>query len=120
MLQDVGVWTKEGLVDRVLPMIYTDNNADYARDLDAWIAAGGKKPITPGIGAYKHPQPSQTLDQIRLSDRADGYCLFAYATIFESVNPFEAKDDTAMALRTARRRSLEPLQVASHPDRSAP
>jgi uncharacterized lipoprotein YddW (UPF0748 family) len=119
VLQDAELWLKEGLVDRVLPMIYTESNADYARDLGAWLEIAGKKPVTPGIGAYKH-QPAQTLEQIRLSERADGYCLFAFATFFESVNPFEPKDDTAVALRTSRRRALEPIQNSSQPARTAP
>lgn len=110
-LQDAVAWLKDGTLDRVVPMIYTDNNADFLRDLTAWTEAAGKKPVTIGIGAYKH-QAAQTLEQIRLSEPADGYCLFAFATVFESVNPFEPKDDTAVAVRTARRRALETVQNA--------
>lgn len=108
-LQDAAAWLETGTLDRVIPMIYTDSNADFMRDLAAWTKAAGKKPVTAGIGAYKH-QPTQTLEQIRLSEPADGYCLFAFATIFESVNPFEPTDSTAVALRTARRRALEAVQ----------
>lgn len=109
VLQDSAAWLRDGTVDRVLPMIYTDSNADYVRDLNAWLDAAGSKPVTPGIGAYKH-QATQTLDQIRLSDKADGYCIFAYAIIFESANPFEPKDATSVAMREARRRALEAVQ----------
>ncbi len=119
VLQDAVAWLKDGTIDRAIPMIYTDSNADYARDLDAWLAAAGKKPVTPGIGSYKH-QPAQTLEQIRLSERADGYCLFAFATFFESVNPFEPKDETAVALRTSRRRAIEPIQTVPQHARAAP
>lgn len=119
VLQDAGLWLKEGTVDRILPMIYTDSNADFSRDLDAWLAIAGKKPVTPGIGAYKQ-QPAQTLEQIRLSEAADGYCLFAFATFFESANPFEPKDETAVTLRTSRRRALEPIQVNHRPVRATP
>jgi uncharacterized lipoprotein YddW (UPF0748 family) len=119
VLQDAVAWLKDGTVDRVLPMIYTESNEEYSRDLAAWVAAAGKKPVTPGIGSYKH-QPSQTLEQIRLSEGADGYCLFAFATFFESVNPFEPKDDTAVALRTSRRRAIEPIQTTPAHTRAAP
>jgi len=111
VLQDSAAWLRDGTVDRVLPMIYTDNNADYVRDLQLWIDGASGKPVTPGIGAYKH-EATQTLDQIRLSDQADGYCLFAYATFFEGANPFEPKDATAVAMREARRRALEAVQRA--------
>ncbi|MBK7403976.1 MAG: family 10 glycosylhydrolase [Phycisphaerales bacterium] len=119
VLQDAAQWLKDGTLDRVFPMIYTDNNADYTRDLSAWLKAAGKKPVTPGIGAYKH-QATQTLEQIRLSEGASGYCLFAYATFFESVNPFEPKDDTAVAVRAARRKALEAVQLPGRPTRSTP
>ena len=111
-LQDAARWLEEGTLDRVLPMIYTDSNAVFARDLEAWLAVAGKKPVTPGIGAYKH-QPTQTLEQIRLSEPGAGYCLFAFATIFESVNPFEPKDQAAITLRDARRRAIEAVQNAA-------
>lgn len=110
VLQDSAAWLRDGTVDRVLPMIYTDSNADFIRDLRLWLDAADGEPVTAGIGAYKH-QASQTLEQIRLADPADGYCLFAYATIFESANPFEPKDATAVAMRGARRRALEAVQV---------
>ena len=109
VLQDSESWLREGTVDRVLPMIYTESNADYVRDLQLWLDAARGNPVTPGIGAYKH-QATQTLEQIRLSEQADGYCLFAYATIFESANPFEKKDATSVAMREARRRALEAVQ----------
>ncbi|MFG0241376.1 MAG: glycoside hydrolase family 10 protein [Phycisphaerales bacterium JB054] len=111
VLQDSEAWLRDGTVDRVLPMIYTESNADYVRDLKLWVEAARGKPVTPGIGAYKH-QATQTLEQIRLSEPADGYCLFAYATIFESANPFEKKDATSVAMREARRRALEAVQRA--------
>jgi uncharacterized lipoprotein YddW (UPF0748 family) len=117
VLQDAALWLKEGTIDRAIPMIYTEDNGEFVRDLNAWIAAAGKNPVTAGIGAYKH-QPSQTLEQIRLSEAADGYCLFAFATFFESVNPFEPKDDTSVVLRSSRRRAIEPIQTS--PARSAP
>jgi uncharacterized lipoprotein YddW (UPF0748 family) len=111
-LQDAAEWLESGTIDRVVPMIYTDNNADFVRDLSAWLDVAGKNPVTPGIGAYKH-KATQTLEQVRLSAPGDGYCVFAFATIFESVNPFEPKDDTAVAIRNSRRRALEAVQHAS-------
>lgn len=111
VLQDAAQWLKQGAIDRVVPMDYTDSNTDFTVNLKAWLDAAGKKPVTIGIGVYKL-QPTQMLEQVRLAEPADGYCLFAFATIFESVNPFEAKDDTAVAVRTARRRALETVQHA--------
>lgn len=109
VLQDGTRWLEEGLIDRALPMIYTENSGEFVEALRAWLEAAGGEPVTPGIGVYRL-QPTQTLDQIRLAEPADGYCLFAYATIFESANPFEPKDATAQAVRESRRRALEAVQ----------
>lgn len=116
-LQDAPRWLAEGVVDRVLPMIYTESNADFVSDMNAWLEVA-EGAVTPGIGAYKH-DAIQTLAQIRLAEPASGYCVFAFATFFESANPFEPKDSTAVASRAARRRAIESVQVGTRATRSA-
>ena len=117
-LQDGAAWAREGTVDRLVPMIYTESNEDFRSDLDAWLAAAPGKPVTVGIGAYKN-SAMRTLEQVRLGAPADGYCLFAYASLFESVNPFEPKDEAAAATRTTRRNAITPIQTGSRRTTSA-
>ncbi len=119
-LQDAPRWLEEGTIDRALPMIYTDDNSEFVRDLSLWLEAVPGRKITPGIGAYKQP-PTQTLEQIRLAreTRADGYCLFQFSTFFDSVNPFAEHSEAAGTVRAARRRALKTIQLGAshaHPD----
>lgn len=107
-LQDAARWLREGTLDRVMPMIYTDDDGQFRSDLAAWIsvARDGRGTtsgaISPGIGLYKHRDASQSRRQIRFCSRADGFALFAYSSLFESVNPDQKKG----ALEVVRRRRL--------------
>jgi uncharacterized lipoprotein YddW (UPF0748 family) len=109
-LQDAPLWLKEGTMDRALPMIYQDKNEQFESDLKAWIAAVGKDDLprlSPGIASYKHT-PKQTPDQIQIA-RGLGvstYSVFAYASLFESVDPNQSRDPAEIKLRADRRREL--------------
>lgn len=109
-LQDAPLWLKEGTLDRAMPMIYQDKNEQYESDLKAWIAALGTANLarlSPGIANYKHT-PTQTAEQIQIG-RALGvrtYSIFAYASLFESVDPNQSKEASEIKLRADRRREL--------------
>jgi uncharacterized lipoprotein YddW (UPF0748 family) len=109
-LQDAALWLADGTLDRVLPMIYFDNNDKYKADLDAWLAVAEKSRVTPGIAAYKHTDPQMTIQQIKLSKRAGGYAVFAYASLFESVDPTQPKDLESINMRSARRAAVSRYQ----------
>ncbi|MGE3109807.1 MAG: glycoside hydrolase family 10 protein [Phycisphaerales bacterium] len=108
-LQDAVDWLRTGTLDRAMPMIYTDKQEQFQSDLDAWIAAGGKR-ITPGIANYLHT-PEQTSEQIDYSVRrgAAGVAIFAYSSLFESVDPNQDKRPAEVQKRAARRESLRSL-----------
>lgn len=110
-LQDAVAWLKEGVLDRALPMIYQDDDKQYESDLGAWVAAVGKENtprLTPGIGNYKHNTPAQTGRQATIGCRlgVPTYAVYAYASLFESVDPTQSKIPKEVELRAARRRAL--------------
>lgn len=112
-LQNAADWLHDGLIDRAMPMIYTDKPEQYQSDLAAWIAAAGgpaAKPITPGIANYLHT-PEQTASQIEFAVKSgtSGVAIFAYSSLFESVDPNQDKKAGEVQKRTARRESLTAL-----------
>ena len=100
-LQDAGRWIDEGIIDSIMPMVYTDDSESYRRDLAAWYARVDPKSVVPGIGVYKHRRSAQTLDQIAVG-HPRRFAIFAYSSLFDSVNP--GQDDSAEA--SARRREM--------------
>lgn len=107
-LQDAGAWLRAGLIDRALPMIYTDDDEQLQSDLTAWLSESRGRPITPGIGIYKHT-PQQAPRQILIADQGDGYCLFAYASLFESADPNQPKTPEDIEERRQRREAITPV-----------
>ncbi|MFG0305512.1 MAG: glycoside hydrolase family 10 protein [Phycisphaerales bacterium JB040] len=107
-LQDAERWLRQGLLDLAIPMIYTDNDAQYAGDLDAWRAAAGSQRdlVVPGVGSYKHPSGEQTLRQLESSGSRDRHVLFAYSTYFESRAPDLDRTEAGRRLREAHRAPL--------------
>ena len=106
-LQDGALWLREGTLDAALPMIYTDNDQQLRDDWRAWTQAASGGRIVPGLGVYKHNDPTQTIRQIRIAASPDGYALFAYASLFDSVNPLEDMSPDARAQRRLRRNALD-------------
>lgn len=112
-LQDAAVWLERGLIDRAIPMIYTEDREQLAGDLAAWRDAtegAGRGVVTAGLGTYK-VGPAEATRQIALTTGAGGYCLFAYSSIFESANRFQAKTGDEVTLRRDRRMILRQLGV---------
>ncbi len=106
-LQDAADWLRDGLIDRAMPMIYTAKIEQYESDLSAWLSAGGGGAITPGIANYLHT-PDETTAQITYSVKAgtSGSAVFAYSSLFESVDPNQDKKKPEMEKRAARRDAL--------------
>lgn len=106
-LQDAARWLNAGVVDRLLPMIYTEDQASFESDLDAWRALANGRPITPGIGAYMQ-RADQTVIQVAAADR-HGYGLFAYSSFFDSVDPFQNDAPDELRARDLRLRTMRSL-----------
>lgn len=109
-LQDGAEWVRSGLLDRAYPMIYTKSDDQFASDLGAWLAAAPGQRITPGLGIYMHAPGASRSQFAKAGDGgADGLALFAYAAMFESVDPNQDKSAPAVAERKAR---LEAIRAA--------
>jgi uncharacterized lipoprotein YddW (UPF0748 family) len=88
--QDWSLWCKEGYLDFVCPMDYTESDEKF----ENWVVnqkvwARGK-PICPGIGASSsgsHLMPEHVIAQIKITRRHNthGFTIFNYG-------PAEAKD----------------------------
>lgn len=107
-LQDAVNWIERGLIHRAMPMIYSDDDERYFDDLSAWYEAAPARRMTPGIGTYRH-SPGQSPLQVGLSGRANGFALFAYAAMYESVDPNQDKSDREVRLRQQRRDAVQIL-----------
>ncbi|MCK4872577.1 MAG: family 10 glycosylhydrolase [Phycisphaerales bacterium] len=103
-LQNYPAWIDEGLLDLALPMLYTDDPALFARELEGVLAVRGSVAMAPGIGVYKHDSPEALVAQMRIAREAGatGIALFGYESLFSSVNPEQEKTLEAAHLRKRR------------------
>lgn len=107
-LQDAATWAREGTLDLTIPMIYTDDDAQFDADLAAWRNAVGAGKLAVGIGTYKHADGAQTLRQAQAhASGGRGYVLFAYASLFESADPNQDKSPERVAERARRLRVVQ-------------
>ena len=104
-LQDAARWVNEGIVDEVIPMIYTDKDTQFEDDLEAWYSAVDRKRVIAGIGVYKHNSGGQTLSQVTLG-HPRRFVLFAFSSIFESSNPDQDSSPQAVRGRELKRRAI--------------
>ncbi|MBO6741104.1 MAG: family 10 glycosylhydrolase [Phycisphaerales bacterium] len=104
-LQDAERWVNEGTVDLIMPMIYTEDDSQFTSDLQAWYSVVDRRRVVPGIGAYKHKGANQTITQASLG-HPRRFVLFAYSTIFESVNPGQERSDAGAKEREQKRAAL--------------
>jgi uncharacterized lipoprotein YddW (UPF0748 family) len=78
--QDWGLWVKEGYLDFVCPMDYTDSLSGYRRTVAKQLSIiGGRIPFYPGIGASAPGIPAdQALAQAEIARDlgADGFTIF--------------------------------------------
>jgi uncharacterized lipoprotein YddW (UPF0748 family) len=97
--QDWPAWCREGLLDMLCPMLYTNNAAffeKYARE--ALAAAAGRIPVLPGIGiGTSH---NQSTPEIMMAQIAAGRRLGAAGHVFFSGSSL--KPEFLEALRTDR------------------
>lgn len=107
--QDAPAWLNAGTLDVGMPMIYTPDLAQWTDDIKAWRAAVPRAPITPGMGIYMHTTPEQTLDQAAAAAnlRTQGLAMFAYASMFDSVDPNQDKSAKEGSLRVMRRATVK-------------
>lgn len=109
-LQDAAMWANRGVVDVLMPMIYTTDDARYRSDLRAWTSEVDRRgAIAPGIGLYMHESGRQTAGQARMHAEQRRWVMFAYNSIFHSRAPGSKDTAEAEAERLRRRVPLRAL-----------
>lgn len=116
--QDAPQWLREGLVDAVFPMDYTDSMPLFQAQLRAWLAAASPHPIVTGI-MFDKRDPALVREQIALAEQLGGnYSAFAYNSLFERRDAAgRPLHDEQSASRAALRREVIPsmLRLAAAP-----
>jgi uncharacterized lipoprotein YddW (UPF0748 family) len=99
-LQDWRGWLDARLVDAVAPMAYTQESAQFVRQITAARDIAGGRAIWAGIGAYRLT-PAQTIEHITAARRlgAAGIVLFSYDSLTGPAPP--APDYLATVSRAA-------------------
>lgn len=97
-------WARAGLVDALVPMAYTDDDAEFDRQLATLRAQAGRCSLVVGVGIYKHADAAQTVRQMQAVQRAGaaGVALFGYGEL--------AKSERAETAEAVRARWQHPLR----------
>ncbi len=110
-LQDSVGWLRDGLVDAVMPMAYTDDAARLARDIGAYHQNAGLHAVVPGLGIYKHDEAHEIRAQLaRCMEWGGGFALFSYDSLYPTAGDRNRKPKAraaAQELRLMRRAVLE-------------
>ncbi len=95
-------WAREGLVDALVPMAYTDDDEAFVRQLATLRAQAGSCPLVVGVGLYKHADATQMERQMQAVARARvaGVALFSLG---ELSKPERADMVSAVRAAWARR-----------------
>jgi uncharacterized lipoprotein YddW (UPF0748 family) len=82
--QDWPRWAEQRLVDALLPMNYSADDAEFRARAGREVDAGGAVAVIVGVGAYRHEDPAQTVRQLDAAHAAgaSGTAVFAYASVF--------------------------------------
>jgi uncharacterized lipoprotein YddW (UPF0748 family) len=82
--QDWGEWIKQGYLDFVCPMDYTESNSSFRTMVQVQReAVNGKIPLYPGVGASAPGvSAAQVIDQVNITreEKANGFIIFNYDT----------------------------------------
>lgn len=109
-LQNSVAWLRAGLVDVLVPMVYTADAGQFAADIDSYRRLVGRGWIVPGIGLYMHERPEQVRAQLQYCAEWGGdYALFSYDSLYPTHGDRDrdARERAAgQALRDVRRAVL--------------
>ncbi len=106
--QDIETWIEEGLLDVVFPMNYASETELFAARMEPWLALDAPVGIVMGVRAGIAGSVEERI-QLAL-ERADGFALFAYSTLFDSTNvQIDEQDAEARRERRARRDRVVPF-----------
>jgi uncharacterized lipoprotein YddW (UPF0748 family) len=108
--QDAAAWLNDGTIDAAMPMIYTEKDDQFSKELGEWVIACPGKAVIPGLGIYQHA-PGMSAYQISLANRMcpNGFALYAYASLFESADPKQDRKPKDVKDRADRLKAIKPL-----------
>jgi len=115
--QDALRWMREGLIDWVMPMNYTSDPGLFARRNRRFLDARTDARLVPGIMIERPDMTAEQIirhcrRQIGISRRqANGYCLFAYASLFAR----DPSDESAVRRMGRRREALTDVLAPKPP-----
>ncbi|HQL53303.1 MAG TPA: family 10 glycosylhydrolase, partial [Phycisphaerae bacterium] len=82
-LQNSVAWLRAGLVDALMPMVYTERFGQFEADIDSYKRLVGRHPIVPGLGLYMHTSDEVMAEQLRQCQSWGGdFALFSYESLF--------------------------------------
>lgn len=113
-LQDAAAWLEGGVVDRVYARVAGAESADVAATRGAWLDAGlAVTPVIP-VRVASTPEAAGAIVEAAWAG-GEGIGLFAYAAIFESVDPAQARDPAAVTDRLVARQALRDWSLRAFP-----
>jgi uncharacterized lipoprotein YddW (UPF0748 family) len=112
--QDARRWMADGIINVAFLMNYTDSPETFAERIDPWLEGGPEVPVVPGLWFGRHkgkPIEEATAavkEQIEIARAKTGdFCVFAYASLFDSADERElAKQDEKQRRTRATRREI--------------
>lgn len=108
--QDSAAWLNDGYLDAAYPMIYTDKDDQFTKDLSEWTLACPGKLVVPGLGIYQHA-PGKSAYQVSVANRLcpRGLALYAYASLYESADPKQDRKPQDVKTRSERLQALKAI-----------
>lgn len=91
--QDSHLWISEGIMDMIMPMIYTEDTNRFRIDAEDHIKFAQKEGkgrfVCPGIGLFKIKSPEIFITQINIARElgANGITIFSYSGLFPKHKP---------------------------------
>ncbi len=118
LFQDGERWMADDLIDLAFPMIYTASMENFTRMAEDWRSHSHGKSIVPGLGLFKHKDDADSIEQVQAAwSWGDGFCLFAYSSLFgapaqSGEGPAPARSTRAAERRRLRLKNLGPVLLS--------
>ncbi len=90
LFQDAESWKRRGWIDDIYPMNYEADLQEFGKNLRGWVRACGGDSIVVGMGIHLLRSAEKVRNQLGIlraappTERASGYCLFAYSELFDT------------------------------------
>jgi uncharacterized lipoprotein YddW (UPF0748 family) len=98
--QDSPAWLRDGLVDAIMPMTYTDRLDRFEQYNEEYRAAVPRGRIVPGVGLYKFGSPDPLAQELqRCRSWGGDYALFSYESLHATAADRDGVAPNAAQLR---------------------